>query len=82
MRSRGRKEFWASCPLVKFLLRYLGLQLVLCPLTRSQWQLVVEKVIDFLPAWQCGLIAREGRILLIKALVVASLFINTWSLRP
>jgi hypothetical protein len=66
-----RREKILGCPLVKFPLRYLGLQLILHPLTRSQWHPVVDKVMDFLPAWPRGLIAREGQLLLIKTVEAA-----------
>jgi hypothetical protein len=56
---------------VPFLIRYLSLQLALRPLTKAQWQPILDRVIDFLPAWQRGLIAREGRLMLIKTIVAA-----------
>jgi hypothetical protein len=60
-----------GCPTVKFPIRYLGLQLALRPLTKAQWQPALDRIIDFLPAWQRGLIGREGRLTLIKTVVAA-----------
>jgi hypothetical protein len=56
---------------VSFPIKYLGLQLALHPLTKAQWQPILDRVIDCLPAWQRGLIAREGRLTLIKSVIAA-----------
>jgi hypothetical protein len=50
---------------------YLGLQVALRPLTRSQWQPMFDKALFCLPAWQHGLIDRAGQLILIKAVLVA-----------
>jgi hypothetical protein len=60
-----------GCPLVNFPIKYLGLQLVLRPLTKAQWQPALDKIINFMPAWQRGMIARKGRLILIKTVVAA-----------
>jgi hypothetical protein len=60
-----------GCQIVQFPIRYLGLQLAIRPLTKAQWQPVLDRLIDFLPAWQRGLIARHGRLLLIKSVIAA-----------
>jgi hypothetical protein len=60
-----------NCPMKQFPIRYLGLQLALRPLTKNQWQPILDKIIDFLPAWQRGMIARQGRLILIKSVVTA-----------
>jgi hypothetical protein len=41
-----------GCPMVQFPIKYLGLQLALRPLTKAQWQPSLDRIIDFLPAWQ------------------------------
>jgi hypothetical protein len=60
-----------NCPMKQFPIRYLGLQLALRPLTKSQWQPIFNKIIDFLLVWQRGMIARQGRLILIKLVVTA-----------
>jgi hypothetical protein len=60
-----------GCPTVKFPIRYLGLQHAIRPLTKAQWQPALDRIIDFLPAWQRGLIGREERLTLIKMVVAA-----------
>jgi hypothetical protein len=60
-----------ECPMEKFPLKYLGLQLAIRPLTKAQWQPALDKIIDFLPSWQQGMIARDGRLILIKTVVSA-----------
>jgi hypothetical protein len=58
-------------PISNFPIRYLGLQLALRPLTKAEWQPVLDKLLDCVPAWQWGLIVREGSLILIKAVVFA-----------
>jgi hypothetical protein len=60
-----------GCEIATFPIKYLGLQLALKPLTRAQWQPMLDKALLCLPAWQRGLIDREGRLILIKAVLVA-----------
>jgi hypothetical protein len=57
------------CRIEKFPIKYLGLQLALHPLTRNEWQPALDKFLASLPTWQSGMIAREGRLLLIKAVI-------------
>jgi hypothetical protein len=59
--------------IAKFPIKYLGLNLALRPLTKAEWQPALDKVINFLPAWQRGMIARPGRLILIKNVVLARL---------
>jgi hypothetical protein len=47
------------------------LQLALRPLTKNQWQPILDKIIDFFLAWQRGMIARKGHLILIKLVVTA-----------
>ncbi|KAM0919247.1 hypothetical protein ACQ4PT_008360 [Festuca glaucescens] len=60
-----------GCALTDFPIKYLGLQLALRPLTRNEWQPVLDKTLNCIPAWQRGLIARQGRLVLIKCVVMA-----------
>ena len=60
-----------QCPLTQFPIKYLGLLLALRPLTKAEWQSMLDKVIDFIPAWQKGMIAREGRLTLVKTVIAA-----------
>jgi hypothetical protein len=60
-----------GCKLDKFPIKYLGLPLALRPLTKAEWQPFLDMVIDCIPAWQRGLIARAGRLILIKNVILA-----------
>jgi hypothetical protein len=60
-----------NCAITKFPIKYLGLQLALRPLTRAQWQPLLDATVHILPAWQRGLIARAGRLALVKAVLSA-----------
>ncbi|KAM0926911.1 hypothetical protein ACQ4PT_003070 [Festuca glaucescens] len=60
-----------GCEIAKFPIRYLGLQLALRPLTKAQWQPMLDSVVHFIPAWFRGMIGREGRLSLIKSVVTA-----------
>jgi hypothetical protein len=42
------------------------------PLTKEEYQPVVDKPIEFMPAWHKGLIARPGRLVLVKTVIVAA----------
>ena len=44
---------------------------MLRPLTRDEWQPWVDRVIEFVPGWQRGLIERAGRLTLIKTVITA-----------
>src|SRR4051812_10270884 len=57
--------------LEKFPCRYLGLQLSIFQLKRSEWQPVVDSVIKFLPGWQRGMISRPGRLTLVNSVIMA-----------
>ncbi|KAM0875832.1 hypothetical protein ACQ4PT_036554 [Festuca glaucescens] len=58
-----------GCTIANFPIRYLGLQLALCPLTKAEWQPMLDGVIHCAPAWQRGLIGRPGRLILIKSVI-------------
>ncbi|KAM0880624.1 hypothetical protein ACQ4PT_033459 [Festuca glaucescens] len=58
-------------PISEFLIRYLGLQLSLRPLTKAQWQPMIDATVRIVPAWQRGLIAKPGRLTLVKVVMSA-----------
>jgi hypothetical protein len=60
-----------GCNIVKFPIKYLGLQLALRPLTRAEWQPMIDQATRLVPAWQRGMIGREGHLVLIKAVMSA-----------
>jgi hypothetical protein len=60
-----------NCTITQFPIKYLGLQLALRPLTKSQWQPMLDATVKILPGWQRGLIARLGRLVLVKAVISA-----------
>ncbi|KAK1648314.1 hypothetical protein QYE76_066119 [Lolium multiflorum] len=60
-----------GCGLAAFPIRYLGLQLALRPLTKAEWQPLLDQVVKSVPGWQRGLISREGRLVLINSVVAA-----------
>jgi hypothetical protein len=41
------------------------------PLTKAEWQPLLDQVIKSVPAWQRGLVRREGRLVLINSVVAA-----------
>jgi hypothetical protein len=59
------------CNIVPFPLRYLGMQLALRPLTKAEWQPFLDRIVEFVPAWQRGLIQKQGRLILVKSLISA-----------
>ncbi|KAM0846067.1 hypothetical protein ACQ4PT_055920 [Festuca glaucescens] len=72
--SREQEEEIAAilgCELAQFPIKYLGLQLALRPLTKAEWQPLLDQVIKCVPAWQRGLIKKEGRLVLINSVVSA-----------
>jgi hypothetical protein len=60
-----------QCQIKDFPIKYLGMQLALRPLTKNEWQLVLDKILACLHAWQSGMITREGRLLLINVVIAA-----------
>jgi hypothetical protein len=60
-----------GCELAQFPIKYLGLQLALRPLTKAEWQPLLDQVIKCVPAWQQGLIKKEGRLVLVNSVVSA-----------
>jgi hypothetical protein len=41
-----------GCAIADFPIKYLGLKLAIRPLTKDQWQPVLDRALNFLPAWQ------------------------------
>jgi hypothetical protein len=60
-----------GCEVVGFPIRYLGMQLALRPLTKAEWQPLIDQVIHCVPAWQRGMIQKSGRLILIKLVISA-----------
>jgi hypothetical protein len=60
-----------GCEVVGFPIKYLGMQLALRPLTKAEWQPLIDKVIHCAPAWQRGMIQKSGRLILIKSVISA-----------
>jgi hypothetical protein len=56
-----------GCELEEFPIKYLGMQLALRPLTKAEWQLMIDKVIHCVPVWQRGMIEKSGRKSVIAA---------------
>jgi hypothetical protein len=47
------------------------MQLALRPLTKDEWLPTLDKILACLPSWQSAMITREGRLLLINAVIAA-----------
>jgi hypothetical protein len=60
-----------QCQITDFPIKYLCMQLALRPLTRNEWQPALDKILACLPAWQRGMITRDGCLLLINAVIAA-----------
>ena len=60
-----------NCRIEEFPIKYLGLQLALRPLTKDEWKPMIDKAVAFMPPWQRGLMAREGRLVLVKTVIAA-----------
>ena len=60
-----------NCNIARFPIKYLGLQLAMRPLTKAEWQPLLDQVLATMPAWQSGMIARAGRLTLVKSVVAA-----------
>jgi hypothetical protein len=60
-----------GCEVVGFPIRYLGMQLALRPLTKAEWQPLIDQVIHCVPAWQRCMIQKSGRLILIKLVISA-----------
>ncbi|KAE8766488.1 Serine/threonine-phosphatase BSL2-like protein [Hordeum vulgare] len=54
-----------------FPLKYVGLQLGMKQLKRSEWQPILDDVIRLMPGWQRGLVTRHGRLIMVNNMVRA-----------
>jgi hypothetical protein len=69
--DRERVRDILHCQLADFPIRYLGLQLALRPLTKQEWQPLLDSVLNVAPAWQRGLIQKQGWLILVKPVISA-----------
>lgn len=69
--SKATVKTILQCEIAEFPIKYLGLQLALRPLTKAQWQPALDAMLQWIPAWQRGMINRAGRLVLIKSVVSA-----------
>lgn len=60
-----------GCTTATFPCKYLGLPLSIRKLTKADLQAIVDKVVDRLPSWKAALMARYGRLILVKAVLTA-----------
>jgi hypothetical protein len=60
-----------QCEIKQFPIKYLGLPLALRPLTKVQWQPLLDATLHIVPAWQRGLMTRPGRLVLVKVVMSA-----------
>ncbi|GJM89634.1 hypothetical protein PR202_ga05842 [Eleusine coracana subsp. coracana] len=58
-----------ECALQDFPCRYLGLPLSLRRLNRNDLQPYLDKIMDMLPGWKASLMARSGRLILVKVIL-------------
>lgn len=54
----------------KFPCRFLGLQLAIKQLMRSDWQPAIDAITKLLPGWQRGLMTRAGRLTLVNCVIM------------
>lgn len=59
------------CDVATFPIKYLGLPLSVRKLTKADLQCYVDKIADMLPGWKVGLLARAGRLVLVRAVLSA-----------
>jgi hypothetical protein len=69
--DRHRVMSLLNCQITELPIRYLGLPLALRPLTKSQWQPLLDATVRIVPAWMRGMIARPGRLVLVKYVMAA-----------
>jgi hypothetical protein len=60
-----------GCEVAEFPIKYLGLQLSLRPLTKAEWEPLLDKALHCVPSWFTGMIGREGFLTLTKAVLAA-----------
>lgn len=59
------------CELRSFPCKYLGLPLSIWRLGKTELQPILDKVADALPGWKAALLAKSGRLVLVKAVLTA-----------
>lgn len=59
------------CDVATFPIKYLGLLLSIHKLTKADLQCYVDKIADMLPGWKARLLARAGRLVLVRAVLSA-----------
>lgn len=60
-----------QCSIGAFPCKYLGLQLAINQLSRTDWQPMLDKAKRCVPAWQRGMIQKPGRLILVKSIISA-----------
>jgi hypothetical protein len=61
------------CPIKDFLMVYLGVPLSTGKMAKSVFQMMIDRMVDKLPAWKGCLLHRNGRLMLIKSTLAAML---------
>jgi hypothetical protein len=61
------------CSIVNFPCRYLGLPLSIKKLAKNDFQLLIDKITDYLPGWKASLMHLAGWVALIRAVLAAVL---------
>ena len=69
--DRIRVSNLLECELGKFPCKYLGLQLAIHQLKKTDWQPMLDRAKKCAPGWQRGLLQRSGRLVLVKSVVAA-----------
>lgn len=59
------------CDIRSFPCKYLGLPLAVGRLSKADLQPIIDKVGDALPGWKASLLAKSGRLVLVKAVLMA-----------
>lgn len=59
------------CDIRSFPCKYLGLPLAVGRLSKADLQPIIDKVGDALPGWKASLLAKSGRLVLVKAMLTA-----------
>ena len=59
------------CKMESFPCKYLGLQLSIKQLKRSEWQSMVDAALHIVPGWQRGLVTQPGRLILVNQVMRA-----------
>lgn len=60
-----------QCQVANFPCKYLGLPLAIRRLTKEDLQPILDQISDMLPGWKAPLMARAGRLVLVRAVLTA-----------